>query len=451
MIKTRIVALIVILVSLAVGYFVYSSEQQPEASHFPFRYGLDLDGGTRLVYRADVSQIPAGDTKNAMTALQQTIERRVNMFGVSEAIVTAESGSVFGATENDQRLSVELPGVTDVSEAIKMIGQTPLLEFRLENEQTNAKLALAQLATSTEEIRAGLYNAYETTGISGGQLKRASVVFGTQVTASPTILIQFDTTGADLFSKITEKNIGKSMAIFLDGELLSAPVIQTAIFGGEATITGNFTADEAKTLAQNLNFGALPIPIALIETNTVGPSLGQETLHKGVYALLISFAAVSLFMIAWYRLPGIVAAFSLAMYVIFSLALFKLIPVTLTAPGLAAFILSLGMAVDANVLIFERVAEELRAGKALRDAVTEGFHRAWSSIRDGNITSIISAIILYTMSDAPVVKGFALVFFIGVVLSMVTAVVISRTLLLAVTTEHAKRLRVFFTSGLKIK
>lgn len=443
--KIRIIALVVILLSLGIGYFLYTTEQADYTGRFPFRYGLDLDGGTRLVYQADTQQVPQDiDVRDAMRALQQTIERRVNMFGVSEASVTTESGNVLSGSGSEHRLSVELPGVTDVSKAIEMIGQTPLLEFRLENDQTEAQLAKLTESTSTEEILEGLYNAYEATGLSGGQLKRASVVFGTQLTASPYVLLQFDTDGAELFAKITEEHIGRRMAIFLDGTLLSDPVIQSAIYGGEATITGNFTPDEAKQLVQNLNFGALPVPIELIETNSIGPSLGQVTLDKGVYALMIAFVVVSLFMIVRYRLPGLIATISLAMYVALSFTIFKLIPITLTAPGLAAFILSLGMAVDANVLIFERIHEEFRSGKKLREAVEQGFARAWTSIRDGNVTSIISAVILYVMSDAPVIKGFALVFFVGVLTSMITAVAVSRTLLVAVISEHVPVLKTLF-------
>jgi len=446
MTKIRIGAIIVLILGLLVGSFVYTTEQAGEASRFPFSYGLDLDGGTRLVYRADISQLQSSDVEGAMDTLRQTIERRVNIFGVSEAIVSTESGSVFGSAEDDQRLSVELPGVTNVSDAVNMIGETPLLEFRLENDQTAASLLLLQTASSSDAV-AGVYNAYEATGITGGQLKRASVIFGTQVASKPQVLLQFDTEGAELFATITEANIGKEMAIFLDGELLSAPVIQTAIFGGEANITGNFTALEARDLAQNLNFGALPVPIELIETNTVGPSLGHITLEKGINALSIAFLVIAGFLIFWYRLPGLIATVSLAMYIALSLALYKLIPVTLTASGLAGFILSLGMAVDANVLIFERIREELRNGKTLKESATEGFARAWSAIRDGNITSIIAAVILYWMSSASVVKGFALVFGMGVLLSMLSAVVVSRTFLLALTDFDTKKYRAFFGAG----
>jgi protein-export membrane protein SecD len=206
-------------------------------------------------------------------------------------------------------------------------------------------------------------------------------------------------------------------------------------------------AEEARDLAQNLNLGALPVPIELIETNTVGPSLGHITLEKGVDALSFAFVIISAFLILWYRLPGIVAVVSLAMYVALSLALFKLIPVTLTASGLAGFILSLGMAVDANVLIFSRISEELKAKKTLVDAIHEGFSRAWSSIRDGNVTSIMAAVILYWMSDASVVKGFAFVFGMGVLLSMVSAIVVSRTLLLALVTKRSEKHRVLFGTG----
>lgn len=446
MLKIRIGAVIVLIASLLVGYFVYSSEQAGEASRFPFSYGLDLDGGTRLVYRADVSQLQTNDVEGAMDTLRQTIERRVNIFGVSEAVVTTESGSIFGADEDEERLSVELPGITDISEAVNMIGETPLLEFRLENDTTQSALILAQTASSTDDAIARIYNAYSSTGITGGQLKRASVVFGAQVAASPQVLLQFDGEGAELFGKITEENIGKEMAIFLDGKLLSSPVIQTAIYGGEANITGTFTAQEARELAQNLNFGALPVPIELIETSSVGPSLGHVTLEKGVEALSIAFVIIAAFLVMWYRLPGLIAALSLAVYVALSLALFKLIPVTLTASGLAGFILSLGMAVDANVLVFERVREERRSGKVLGDAIRDGFARAWSAIRDGNITSIIAAVILYWMSSASVVKGFALVFGMGVLLSMFSALVVSRTLMLAAAPTSEKLAKRLFGS-----
>lgn len=449
MVKTRITALLLLIIGAAIGYFVYATEQ-PNNS-FAFSYGLDLAGGSRLVYVADTSEVPAQDVDGAMMTLRNTIEHRVNSFGVSEPIVAVEQGSVFGGTQNQNRLSVELPGVTDISEAIDAIGQTPLLEFRLETASTAAALITAQTATTTEAQEALVYQAYTSSGLGGGQLDRATVVFGSQVSATPQVLIQFNDEGRQLLEDITRENVGNVMAIFLDGRLVSAPVIQTEIFGGEAQITGQFTAEEARDLAQNLNFGALPVPIELLETTTIGPSLGQATLNSGVKALSIAFIFMLAFLVFWYRLPGLIASVALGFYVAAMLAIFKLVPVTLTASGVAGFILSLGMAVDANILIFERVKEELRRAKPLTEAVREGFARAWPAIRDGNITSIIAAIILFWMSGASLVKGFALVFGIGVLISMLSAVTVSRTLLLAVTVDKVKTYRKLFFSGFKNK
>lgn len=431
--KSRIIALIAVLISVGVGFYAFKSST-------PFSYGLDLSGGTRLTYRADVSALPDSDVKGAMETLRNTIEKRVNIFGVSEPIVTIENGSSFSSDQDEHRLSVELPGVTDIEKAVDAIGKTPLLEFRLEDASTKGKLnILSSIASTTSEatMNRNIYSTYQPTGLTGGQLKRASVIFGNQIGYAQ-VSLQFNSEASKLLEKITRENIGKEMAIFLDGVLLSAPIIQDEIFGGEAQITGNFTAEEAKELAQNLNFGALPVPIELIETNTIGPSLGQETLQAGIKALMISLSLIAVFLIAFYRLPGIVASLALAAYVALMLAAFKFIPVTLTASGIAGFILSIGMAVDANVLIFERIKEEVKGGKKWLDAVQEGFRRAWPSIRDGNFTSLISAIILFWMSGTAVVKGFALVFAIGIIASMLTAVVLTRTLLMAFSKQNKK-------------
>jgi protein-export membrane protein SecD len=228
------------------------------------------------------------------------------------------------------------------------------------------------------------------------------------------------------------------MAIFLDGNMLSSPVIQSEIYSGDGQISGDFTPDEAKELVQNLNFGALPLPISLIETNTIGPSLGHETLSAGTRAMMVAFGLIFVFMVAIYRLYGFVAIISLAAYVLITLFVFKYLPVTLTASGIAGFILSLGMAVDANVLIFERIKEEKKLGKKGSEAINDGFDRAWPAIRDGNFTSIIAAVILFWMSDASVVKGFALVFGLGVIISMITAVALTKNILLSFTKEIKK-------------
>jgi preprotein translocase subunit SecD len=431
--KSRIIAFIFVLIAVASGYYALNSQT-------PFSYGLDLSGGTRLTYRADVSQLESSDIDGSMDTLRQTIEKRVNIFGVSEPVVTIERGGSFSDDKDENRLSIELPGVTDIESAIKAIGATPLLEFRLEDDMTKGKLnLLSTIASTTSEgtMNRNIYSTYQSSGLTGGQLKRASVVFGNQIGYAQ-VSLQFNSEAAKLLQKITSENIGREMAIFLDGVLISAPVIQDEIFSGEAQITGNFSAEEAKDLAQSLNFGALPVPIELIETNTIGPSLGQETLQAGTKALMISLVFIAIFLIALYGLPGIVATFALTAYVALMLAIFKFLPVTLTASGIAGFILSIGMAVDANVLIFERIKEEKKKGKKWLEAADEGFRRAWPAIRDGNFTSIIAAVILFWMSGAPVVKGFALVFGIGVIISMLSAVVFTRTLLIAFSKQNKK-------------
>jgi protein-export membrane protein SecD len=424
--KSRIIASIFIILIALAGYLALGTEK-------PFSYGLDLSGGTRLTYNADTTQVAEMEVKGAMQVLRQTIEKRINIFGVSEPIISIE---------NQNRLSIELPGVTDVESAIKTIGATPLLEFRLEKSDTQSNLLkLTSDETKTpDQIKSEIYNAYESSGLTGGQLERASIVFGQNpgALASTQISLKFNEEGGKLLEKITRENIGKEMAIFLDGEILSAPVIQSEILSGEGQITGDFTPEEARDLVQNLNFGALPLPISLVETNTIGPSLGQETLQSGTKALLIAFGLIFLFMVSVYRVYGFVAIVSLAAYVVITLFVFKYLPVTLTASGIAGFILSLGMAVDANVLIFERIKEEKNFGKKGAEAIKDGFNRAWPAIRDGNFTSIIAAVILFWMSDASVVKGFALVFGLGVIISMITAVSFTKNILLSFTKEVKK-------------
>ena len=429
MTKIRLTAIALLVLGALTAAFVYNSEINPDAG-FKFKLGLDLDGGTHLTYRADVTDIDPLEVPDAMTALRGTIERRINVFGVSEPVVQVEKGGIFSESVDDNRLIVELPGVTDVSEAIAQIGQTPILEFRLESE-TSADFELFNLqSTSTEDILAQIKNQYDSTGLTGAQLDRSRLVFD-PTTGSPTISLDFNPEGQALLSQLTKENRGKVMAIFLDGILISDPVIQAEIPNGQAVITGAFSPEEARDLVRNLNLGALPIPIELIETQTIGPSLGAETLSKGVEALLIGFTIIFIFLIFLYRIKGLVASIALVIYISIMLALFKLIPVTLTSSGLAGLVLSIGMAVDANILIFERVKEELKSGLKMYDAVKEGTTKAWTSIRDGNITSIISAVVLYWLSGTSVVQGFALVFGIGVLVSMFTAVVVTKTVLLA--------------------
>lgn len=427
--KYRFWAVIMIAAAVALGFFVWDSQKSETGRQF--KLGLDLSGGTHLVYRADTSQVEDTDISSAMQSLRDVIEKRINLFGVSEPVVQVEEGGVFGANK-EQRLIVELPGVTDIDEAIKKIGETPILEFRLLSKENQDEInRLIEEGTNTSE--AG--NFFVETGLTGRMLQKASIQFDQNLNNRPIIGLKFNQEGADLFARITRENVGDLLGIFLDGNLIEAPYIREEITGGQAVITGDFTPDQAKQVVRDLNYGALPMPIALISTETIGATLGDMAVDSSLRAGLYAFIVVALFLIFWYRFQGFIAVLSLVIYVIINLVLFKLIPVTLTAAGIAGFILSIGMAVDANILIFERTKEELKKGKNKHDALKEGFHRAWSSIRDSNLSSIITAVILYYFASTPVIKGFALVFLIGVLVSMFSAVTASRTILFAVSGE----------------
>jgi len=604
----------------------------PQFYKLPFHLGLDLQGGTHLVYEADTSAIPSKDQDSALEGVRDVIERRVNAFGVAEPVVQTTSAG------GSQRVIVELAGVKDVSQAIKMIGETPLLEFKEEgttetreltaqekqdmdkynaeakgkaNEALKkakakdadfaalakeystdaatkdvggdlgfvtksgpygalydeaAKLKVGQIsnlietdadiniiklagaqdskevkanhllicwdgaqgctgklskedakkkidelkaqatkenfidlvkANSTEpgasesggdlgwfgkgmmvkpfedttfamktgeisgviETQFGYHLIYKTderavkeyrvsrilfdkktkeeilpkpdewkyTGLTGKQLVRAQVQFDPNTNA-PEVGLEFNDEGKKLFGEITERNVGKNVAIFLDSQPISIPRVQEPIKEGKAVINGSFTVPEAKLLAQRLNAGALPVPINLISQETIGAALGQESVAKSLIAGLIGFLAVAIFMILYYRLPGLLSAIALVFYAAIVLAIFKLIPVTLTLAGIAGFVLSVGMAVDANVLIFERMKEELKWGKPLGSAIDEGFKRAWPSIRDGNFTTLISCLVLFWFSTS-MIKGFALTLSVGVILSMLSALTVTRNLL----------------------
>lgn len=429
MAKYRFWAVIIIAAAAAAGFFVWNSEQTETGRKF--KLGLDLSGGTQLVYKADTSQLGSSDVSGAMQSLKEIIERRINLFGVSEPIVQVEEGGVFGG-EREERLIVELPGVTDVNEAINKIGETPILEFKLLSKEGEELIKSGDNQTSVNTP-----GIFLDTGLTGRMLKRASIQFDQNFAGKPVIGLEFNEEGSDLFAKITRENVGSVMGIFLDSSLIEAPYIREEITGGQAVITGDFTPEEAKQVVRDLNYGALPMPISLLGTETIGATLGDAAIDSSVKAGLYAFIVVSLFLIIWYRFQGFVAALALAIYTILNLALFKLIPVTLTAAGIAGFILSIGMAVDANILIFERTKEELKKGKGKYDALKEGFHRAWSSIRDSNLSSIITAIILYYFASTPAIKGFALVFLIGVLVSMFSAITASRTILFALSKDSS--------------
>jgi protein-export membrane protein SecD len=438
MFKRRFWAIILVLIAALIGYFVYSTNN-PDSTK-KFKLGLDLNGGIELVYKADTTGVANQDISTKMNALKDLIEKRVNVFGVSEAIIQIEKVNIIGG-ESYQQLIVDLPGQTDIAGAIAQVGKTYVLDFRfLKKEYENATSTDFMKGKKIDEI-------FESTGLTGALLKKATLEPDQVVPGEWKVSLEFNNEGSDLFAKITKANIGRRLSIFLDGVEMSSPVIREEITGGRASISGGFSGSagqkEARNLVSNLNLGALPIPIELISTNAVGASLGTEAVRASVHAGLWAFIVIALFLILWYRLPGLLAVVSLSIYVAINLALFKLIPVTLTAAGIAGFILSMGMAVDANILIFERMKEELARGRELGDAVKEGFARAWLSIRDSNTSSIITAIILYAFSSTPIVKGFALVFGLGVFVSMFTAITASRTLLLAIKHDNAGKIMKF--------
>ena len=440
-------ATIVVLIIIGIGWFVYQNATAENATH-PFKLGLDLAGGSHLVYEADVSKIDPAEVPELMAVLRDVVEKRVNAFGVSEPIVQVERSSFVAETQVN-RLVIELPGVTDVSQAVAEIGQTPLLEFklldpdRLAQQQTLESVrSLTENATNSKAVIGNVKingeiieeeDPYVDTGLTGRYLETATLEFaggsGGQLANEPMVSVKFNEEGAKLFAEITRANVGRQLGIFLDGELLSSPVVNEAITGGTAVISGSFTAEEARALAQNLSFGALPVPITLASTQTIDATLGAGVVEKSIMAAAFGFLLISIFMIGWYRLPGLVATFALASYILISLLIFILIPVTLTAAGLAGLVLSLGMAVDANVLVFERMKEEFREGKSSREATTEGFSRAWSAIRDGNVTALLSAVILFWFGTS-LIKGFALVLGIGTLISIISAVTLTRTLLM---------------------
>ncbi len=456
--KQRLAAFLIIVVGVALALFVYFSEQTGSGVwQRRFRLGLVLQGGSHLVYDADTSKIAAADVPDAMASLREVIERRINVFGVAEPIIQVEQSGL-GGTRHD-RLIVELPGVTNVKEAMSVISVTPSLEFKSERPEGPEKEAIVKAQEAAQALLAAgkpLPNDpllredpyFVSTGLTGRFLQRAQVEF-TQNSLGPSIGIEFNSDGAKLFDTLTKENVGKKIAIYLDNVLISAPVVNEEIRDGRAQISGQFDVEEARTLARNLNLGALPVPITLASTETVGATLGARALADGVKAGMIGFALVGLFMVLWYRLPGLVAAIALAIYVTLVLLLFKLIGVTITAAGIAGFILSIGIAVDANVLIFERMKEELRRGDHIHTAIHDGFGRAWSSIRDSNISTLLTAVILFWFGTS-VIKGFALTLIVGIIVSLFTAIVVTRTLLLSIAPSHKTKLnRWLFGTALK--
>ncbi len=482
------------------------------------RLGLDLQGGTSLQYTADVTKVPAGDRASALEGVRDVIERRINAYGVAEPIIqTSRVGQEY-------RVTVDLAGVKDITQAIKLIGETPLLEFREQAEpvglsdddakkkadevlgfikkpksdftslaklysddpgskETGGDLGFAKAGQFVAEFDQALFkdlqdgqisstpiktqfgyhivkriesrtskvdgkdvlevhgahiligtldspvnqNNFTATTLTGKQLQRADVVFD-QSTGAPQVQLSFNSEGTKLFADLTKKNINKVLGIYLDNQAISLPRVNTEITNGTAVITGNFTLVESKDLAKRLNAGALPVPISLISQQNIGASLGRESIERSLVAGLIGLFLVAFFMIAYYRLPGLLSVVALLVYSLLVLAIFKLWPVTLTLAGIAGFVLSIGMAVDANILVFERTKEELASGRPLLSAIDEGFRRAWLSIRDSNVSSLITSLILIWFGSS-LIKGFAVTLAIGILVSMFSALTVTRTFL----------------------
>ena len=373
----------------------------------PTKLGLDLVGGSRIMLEAKTTDTVRTITPETMSRLQYAIESRVNKLGVAETSV---------AQVGDKRLLVEIPNVTDLKEAEAFLGKTAQLEFKKPVMDANG----------VQKRDAQGQALWEPTGLTGEDLKSASI--GSDQSGQWTVSLEFNGAGANKFAKLTQELVGKQMAIFFDNEEISAPVIREAIYGGKAEITGGnsgFEYEEADKMVNLLNAGALPVPSEIIEENTVGPTLGADSVEKSKIAGLMGIGFVMLFMLLIYRVPGLIADISLVIYSIILFALFKAIPVTLTLAGIAGFILSVGMAVDANILIFERTKEELLAGRNLFTAINSGFDRAFTSILDSNVTTIITCIILYFLGTS-VVKGFALTLAIGVAVSMFSAITVTK-------------------------
>lgn len=531
--KVRFALLGILLLTILAGIVDYPKGPDLRIGEFSrelkVHLGLDLQGGTSLLYTADVAGIVESERSSALEGVRDVIERRINAFGVGEPnIQTIRSGS-------DWRILVELPGVTDISEAIRRIGDTPLLEFKTEgpppefseeqkeeirtkNVENKAKAAeILQKALSEgadfealarefsedpgskdkggdlgeffegdmvpafnevvfqkaevgklfpeivetdfgyhilrvdertdanpeadQKAKAKAHHIlfrkfpekppvtgpfYKDVVLTGEHLERADVNF--DEAGLPAVSLSFNKEGEEIFANVTRENIGKTIAIYLDSDIISAPTVQTEIPNGQAQITGNFTLEEARDLALRLNTGALPVPITLVSQQNIGPTIGQVAVERSFFAGIVGIVLLAFFLIVYYRLPGVMATVALAIYTLLLLAIFKLGPVTLTLAGVAGFILSIGMAVDANVLIFERMKEELRAGKPLTQSMDDGFARAWTSIRDSNFSSLITCFILYWFGSS-LIRGFAITLALGIVVSMFSAITITRNFL----------------------
>lgn len=384
-----------------------------DAGVLQFHRGLDLQGGTSITLRADMKGVHKGQEQNALDLAKTVLENRVNLYGVSEPVIQTV------VTNGDYRIIVELPGVSS-QQAKQLVGTTAQLSFW---EQATS----SALQVPNGIPVAALGNYFKETNLTGKDLSGASVTFDPN-TGAPQVQLNFTSEGTQKFADITKRAVGKILAIVLDNQVVEAPRVNQIILTGNAVISGTFTTDQAKNLSIELQAGVLPVSLTTLATQTVGATLGQDALAKSLFAGILGLAIVIVFMIVLYGRLGIIASVALFLYTLIVLSLFKLIPVTLTLAGIAGFILSIGMAVDANILIFERLKEELRLGKPLSLAMELGFSRAWSSIRDSNVSTLITSAVLFQFGTG-IVRGFALTLAIGVVISMFSAIVVTRTLI----------------------
>ena len=413
----RVFLLLVLLTAFLVSIDIPNT--LPFFGSLKTRLGLDLSGGSRVVLSADMTNIAESERVSALESAREVIDRRINFFGVSEPNVqTARSGQ-------DYRIIVEMPGVTNTQEAIATIGQTARLDFREFTQVPQASGAALTIPT---------LETTKSVGISGSDLKKATLAFSSQ-TGEPEVAIEFTAKGATTFADVTTRLVGRPLAIFLDDFPVTWPTVKTAIMDGQAVISGGFKQEQSRQLAIQLNAGALPVPVAVIEQRAVGATLGADSVAKSIQAGVIGLSIVAVFMIAKYGRLGILADSALVLYGLLTLALYRLIPVTLTLPGITGFLLSIGMAVDSNILIFERFGEEKRSGKPWYIAIESAFGKAWDRIRDANVTTILTCIVLYNpgnwqfLPTSGLVRGFALTLLLGVLISLFTGIVVTRTLI----------------------
>ncbi len=401
----------------------------PQIREIPFKLGLDLQGGIHLVYQADLKEIDRENHANAMEGLRDIIARRVDLFGIQEPIVRIQE------LDGRYRLIVELAGIEDPALAIEMIGETPFLEFKELRDEEETEIILEKIreiqeAENIEEVEdweiAFQDPYFISTNLTGQYLQESRVSY--DEFGRPVISLKFDAKGGELFGQITERNIGNPVGIYIDQEMISSPLVNEKITGGEAIITGEFSLQEARELSRNLNAGALPVPIELISQQSIGPTLGAISLEKSLIAGIFGFLAIVIFVILFYKFSGFLASLTLLFYITLFLSLIKVIPITLTLAGIGGIILSIGMAVDANILIFSRMKEEIKQGKEISYSVEEGFRRSWPSVRDGNLTTLMVAIVLFWFGTS-FIQGFALTLSIGILISMFSAFFITKTFL----------------------